>query len=85
MVMAVAVEAGLTAVQFVPSVSDLDKIVSTGQRVKGLTEQAGDLGSWLWHTSVTPIAILALLGGLYFIWKSAGAGTSGRAQGDSSN
>ena len=74
-----------TVAQVMPNVSDLDKIVSTGQRVKGLTEQAGDLGQWLWHTPFTPLAILALLGGLYFIWKSAGAGTSGRAQGDSSN
>ena len=85
-VVAAAATAGTaTAVQFVPTVSDLDKIVSTGQRVKGLTEQAGDLGSWLWHTSVTPIAILALLGGLYFIWREVGIGTSGRAQSDSSN
>jgi lysozyme len=85
-VVAAAATAGTaTAVQFVPTVSDLDKIVSTGQRVKGLTEQAGDLGSWLWHTSFTPFALLALLGGLYFIWREVGIGTSGRSQGDSSN
>ena len=82
-VAATATTAGAT--QFMPSVSDLDKIVSTGQRVKGLTEQAGDLGSWLWHTSITPFAILALLGGLYFIWREVGSGNSGRAQGDNPN
>lgn len=69
----------------VPTVSDLSKIVSTGQQVRGLTEQAGDLGQWLWHTSFTPFALLAVVAGLYFIWREVGIGTSGRAQGDSSN
>ena len=84
-VAAAAATATVGAAQVMPSVSDLDKIVSTGQRVKGLTEQAGDLGSWLWHTSITPFAILALLGGLYFIWREVGSGNSGRAQGDNPN
>lgn len=72
------------AAQVMPNVSDLDKIVSTGQRVKGLTEQAGDLGQWLMHSSATPWAVLAILVGVYFIWTKAGTGTSGRAQSDSS-
>ena len=84
-VAAAAATATVGAAQVMPSVSDLDKIVSTGQRVKGLTEQAGDLGSWLWHTSITPFAILALLGGIYFIWTVAGSGSSGRIGNDSGN
>lgn len=74
-----------TVAQLMPNVSDLDKIVNTGQHVRSLTDQAGDLGSWLWHTSVTPFALLALLGGLYFIWREVGAGTSGRGSNDTSS
>lgn len=74
-----------TVAQFMPSVSDLDKIVSTGQRVRSLTDQAGDLGSWLMHSAATPWAMLVILAGVYFIWKSAGAGTSRSITNDSSN
>lgn len=74
-----------TVAQFMPSVSDLDKIVSTGQRVRGLTEQAGDLGSWLMHSAATPWAVLAILAGVYFIWRSSGAGGSRSTVNDSSN
>lgn len=74
-----------TAQSFMPSVSDLDKIVSTGQRVRSLTDQAGDLGSWLMHSAATPWAMLVILIGIYFIWRSSGAGTSRSTVNDSSN
>jgi lysozyme len=68
----------------IPTISDLDKMVTTGQHVRSITEQAGDLGQWLYHSQVAPFAIAAILIGLFAIWKSAGTGSSGRAQSDSS-
>lgn len=69
----------------IPTISDIDKMVTAGQHVRSLTEQAGDLGQWLYHSQAAPFAIAAILIGAFFIWKSAGTGTSGRASSDSSN
>lgn len=84
-VAAAATAGTATAAQFMPNVSDLDKIVSTGQRVRGLTEQAGDLGQWLMHSQATPWALLAILVGVYFIWKEAGIGQTRSMSNDSAN
>lgn len=70
----------------IPTVNDLDRIVSTGQRVRGLTDQAGDLGHWLTHSPIVSLVfILATLAGLWFIWKDVGIGSTRGGSSDGSN
>lgn len=67
-----------------PTISDLDKIVTTGQHVRSLSDQAGDLGTWLWHSGFAPFALIVVLAGLAFIWTRAGTGSLKGATNDNS-
>lgn len=83
---AAAVTATVSASQAVPSVSDVDKIVQTGQHVRSLTDQIGDLSTWMWHSPVAPLAFAAMAAGLIYVFLEGGIGTSSKgASSDSSN
>lgn len=59
-----------------PSIADLDKIVSTGQHIRTTLANAGELGMFLLGPFTSPLTLALLFVGLFCIWRVSGIGSS---------